>query len=522
MQISRFLEYQDELTQFTLLQGFNENDFYDLADAFEEKTLQAGEYLFYENDDFSEVYFIRSGTIEVIREAADGITPQIVAVLGAGEEIGELAIVGGSPRSAAARASEETRLFVMDLQNLPVNLMLLSRLLTNTALAGTKKLRGKKHIEVEAEEAEEDEVDSKILQELEHYSLLNGLSKNELTALAKVLDKKCLQPGQYLFKEHEKSSEVYFIRSGKVDVCKSDSTGTEQVIATLEEKQEVGELSLLDGAPRSASAKIVEAGEAFMLNTRRLPNNMTLLSHLISNTTLASANKLRESNAEHVRSLERELHNVRTQNEFGQFFVYSGGLLTVSTIVNYLLNNYLNSIDIYSDTFGWAYLIIVFIPSLILVYAMKIPLSSLGVTWNNWQKSVKEAIIVSIICIVFFLVVIGGARYVGLLPEKDLKWHYIMTLPLYFVHSYIQEFIARGIIQSSFQRFFNDEKGIKSIILASFFFGLFHIHFGLGAVLVVFISGLMFGAFYMRHNNLLGVTIFHVVIGTCALVSGLV
>lgn len=519
MQANNFLKYQQELSQFTLLQGFNENDLHDLAEAFTEKTLQIGEYLFHEHDSSSEVYFIRSGKIEVTREPTDNSASQVLAILESGQEVGELAVIDGSPRSASAHATEETRLFVMSLEHLPVNLMLRSRLLTNTTLAGTQKLRQIKQVPTQAKV---EQVDSQILLELQQYSLLNGLSKAELIILAQILEIKTMQVGEYLFKEYEKSSEVYFIRSGKIDICKSDSSGTEQVIATLGEKQEVGELTLLDGAPRSASAKVTKSGEILVLNTKNLPNNMTLLSHLINNITLASTDKLRQTNAEHVRSLERELQIVRTQNEFGHFFVYGLGLLAFSTIFNYLLSNYLKSIDIYSDAFGWGYLMVVFIPSLILVSIMKIPFNSLGVTWNNWQKSVKEATLASIICIAVFLIVIGGGRYLGLLPEKTLRWGYLITIPLYFIHSYIQEFIARGIIQSSFQRFFNDEVGIKSVILASFFFALFHIYFGLGAVFVIFISGLMFGALYVRHNNLLGVTIFHVVIGTCALISGLV
>jgi len=519
MQTNKFLKYQQELSQFTLLQGFSENDLHALAYAFEEKTLEAGEYLFYENDSSSEVYFIRSGKIEVTRASPHEATSQVLAVLEAGQEVGELAVVDGSPRSASARVAGETaRLFVMNLENLPVNLMLLSRLLTNTTLVETQKLRRTKH---STAQSQTEQVDHQTLEELQQYPLLNGLSKTDMMALAQVLETKTLQAEDYLFKEYEKSSEVYFIRSGKIDICKSDSSGTEQVIATLGEQQEVGELTLLDGAPRSASAKVTEPGEVWVLNTRRLPNNMALLSHLINNITLTSTDKLRQTNAEHVRSLERELQTTRTQNAFGHFFVYGISLLAVSTIINYLLSHYL-TVDIYSNAFGWAYLIIVFIPSLMLVKAMKIPFSSLGVTWNNWRKSVKEAVIASIACIVFFVVAIGGSRYLGLMPEKPLKLGYLVTIPLYFIHSYIQEFIARGIIQSSFQRFFNDKKGIKSIVLASFFFALFHIHFGLGAVAVVFISGLMFGAFYIRHHNLLGVTIFHVVIGTCALVSGLV
>lgn len=517
MHVTEFMNKKNELQQFTLFQGFSDNELQILAEAFDERTLDVNEYLFYEGDTSLEVYFIRSGKIEVIRNIPEGKSEQVLALLTVGDTLGEFGVVDGSPRSASARVVEQTSLFVMNLQRLPPTLMLLSRLLSNMTLANTRKIRADR-----PETEKPTTTMNDYLVELQQFSLLQGLSETELKTLSQTLEKRILKEGEYLFRENDQSTHVYFIRNGTIEVCKPDSSGTEQVIATLSAGQEVGELTLLDGAPRSASARVTEDGDAFVLDTVRLHNNLMLLSRLSNNITLASTDKLRQTNIEHVRSLERELDIIRLQNEFGHFFIYSVGLLAIGMIVNYSLNTYFPSFDIYSDLFGWGYLLIALIPTIILVRVMKIPLSSLGITWKNWKKSTYEGFAVSFIFTVFLVSLVTGLRYFDLMLDKPFNFSYISTIPLYFLHSYIQEFAFRGILQSSIQRFFRYQHKSMSVIFASFLFGLFHIHFGLDVVFTTFVSGLVFGAFYLRHNNLLGVTIFHVTAGTCALVTQII
>ena len=47
-------------------------------------------------------------------------------------------------------------------------------------------------------------------------------------------------------------------------------------------------------------------------------------------------------------------------------------------------------------------------------------------------------------------------------------------------------------------------------------FGMFHINYGPSAVALTTVGGFVFGAIYMRHKNLAGVTILHVTGGVAA------
>ena len=78
------------------------------------KKLASGEIICRENDPGDSFYIILSGAVEVFVESIE----RQVAVRHAGEFIGEMSLLMGTPRTATLRALEETILFVVDRDNL--------------------------------------------------------------------------------------------------------------------------------------------------------------------------------------------------------------------------------------------------------------------------------------------------------------------------------------------------------------------------------------------------------------------
>lgn len=78
------------------------------------KKLASGEIICQESEPGDSFYIILSGAVEVFVESID----QQVAVRRAGEFIGEMSLLMGSPRTATLRTLEETILFVVDRDNL--------------------------------------------------------------------------------------------------------------------------------------------------------------------------------------------------------------------------------------------------------------------------------------------------------------------------------------------------------------------------------------------------------------------
>ncbi|HKZ31283.1 MAG TPA: cyclic nucleotide-binding domain-containing protein [Vicinamibacteria bacterium] len=73
-----------------------------------------GEVIFRQGDEGDRLFVVKSGVLEVVATPTDGSEPTVVAYLGTGEVIGELALLTGSPRSATVRSPEHAVLFAVE------------------------------------------------------------------------------------------------------------------------------------------------------------------------------------------------------------------------------------------------------------------------------------------------------------------------------------------------------------------------------------------------------------------------
>lgn len=85
-----------------------------------------------------------------------------------------------------------------------------------------------------------------------------GVPDVELEALAATCSPRRLARGQVLFVEGEPSRDLYVVVEGRLKVLLSSPRGEDLVLAVLEPGDTVGELSVLDEQPRSASAEALD------------------------------------------------------------------------------------------------------------------------------------------------------------------------------------------------------------------------------------------------------------------------
>ena len=97
----------------------------------------------------------------------------------------------------------------------------------------------------------------------------------------------------------------------------------------------------------------------------------------------------------------------------------------------------------------------------------------------------------------------------------------LLELPIYFVHAFVQELLMRGFVQTASQKFMDDERGLKSVLLTALFFGMGHAHLGLVAIGLIAGGGFVLGLFYLRHRHVFGNTLLHWTMGCCVFYSGL-
>lgn len=89
---------------------------------------------------------------------------------------------------------------------------------------------------------------------LRSLSLFARADEADLQSLAAVAFPRRLSKGQVLFTEGERSEHLFVVTSGRLKVLVSSARGDELVLSVLGSGDALGELSVLDGADRSASA----------------------------------------------------------------------------------------------------------------------------------------------------------------------------------------------------------------------------------------------------------------------------
>ena len=76
------------------------------------KAVPAGTVLFREGERGTTMYVVKEGRVRITKEGGEG--EKTLAVLGAGEFFGEMAILNSKPRTATAEVVEDARLLVLD------------------------------------------------------------------------------------------------------------------------------------------------------------------------------------------------------------------------------------------------------------------------------------------------------------------------------------------------------------------------------------------------------------------------
>jgi CRP/FNR family cyclic AMP-dependent transcriptional regulator len=76
-------------------------------------------------------------------------------------------------------------------------------------------------------------------------------------------------PGEVLFREGEPGDVMFVVQSGAVKIAK-DVGGQEKVLAILGAGEFLGEMAILNGKPRTATATVVESARCLVIGARML------------------------------------------------------------------------------------------------------------------------------------------------------------------------------------------------------------------------------------------------------------
>jgi CRP/FNR family transcriptional regulator len=115
------------------------------------------------------------------------------------------------------------------------------------------------------------------LETLKTLPIFKDLTPGELAAITPLFFEKSYTPNSTLFVEGMVGEILYIIKKGSVQLLKKGSNGQEFPLATLKEGEILGEMSLIDNRPRTATAKVAE--ETVLLVMTKKPFTALLEKH---------------------------------------------------------------------------------------------------------------------------------------------------------------------------------------------------------------------------------------------------
>jgi CRP-like cAMP-binding protein len=147
---------------------------------------------------------------------------------------------------------------------------------------------------------------SETIQALDGVPLFSGLTKRQLGAVAKLVDHVSFDPGAVLVQELDVGRRLIIIREGTAGVIRrgavaadGSATGIEQGtrrVATVGPGDIVGELSLIDGLPTSASVVADTQLEALVLFRTRFNKLLGSMPELYPRLLVGIAARFRAIN----------------------------------------------------------------------------------------------------------------------------------------------------------------------------------------------------------------------------------
>jgi CRP/FNR family cyclic AMP-dependent transcriptional regulator len=132
--------------------------------------------------------------------------------------------------------------------------------------------------------------------------MFSGMDDVELVALARDLNRRSYASGESIFFQGDPGESVYVIESGRVRIYVHAEDGQEVSVVLYGPGDMFGEMSLLDGRPRSATATAMDDVVLLVLSAERFDRHLRDSHQLALNVMLTLSTRLRET-TEAIRSL---------------------------------------------------------------------------------------------------------------------------------------------------------------------------------------------------------------------------
>src|ERR1700722_3430222 len=153
-------------------------------------------------------------------------------------------------------------------------------------------------------------IDASILNEVEH---LRELNVEEKAALAEKIELLRYSTGQPIFRYGDPGHAMYIVRAGEVEIYVKNDQGEKIVLETTQPGDIFGEISLLDGGPRTAWADALGDVVLLRLDREHFETYVRQCTPAALNLLSVAARRLRRSDEVIRRTVTRNVNDVAAE-----------------------------------------------------------------------------------------------------------------------------------------------------------------------------------------------------------------
>jgi CRP-like cAMP-binding protein len=323
-----------------------------------------------------------------------------------------------------------------------------------------------------------------------------------------------------IFRKGDESAFSLLIASGEVEVYEEQS-GT--VLAVSGEGALVGELGMISGDPRSASARALTPVQGWKIDRSDYreflsdrPELATLFFRKIYAQLSASYGKLK---VQFVALEEAD----RRYHALAFLFVTMVLMINIYALVNSLILTHLKETHQEQVMFWTSRIMEIWGAFVIWGLTVRCGLTrhDMGIRRENLWKSIGLGLAIS-------LAALAAMAYFRTILYPELQDTPIIdpklvtiTVYTYVLVAPLQEWICRGVLLTAIADLMPGKtRPMAAIVITSLIFSTLHLHYSQSLAVVALVSGIVWGWLHLKYRNLAGPIVSHFILGNAATLMG--
>lgn len=345
--------------------------------------------------------------------------------------------------------------------------------------------------------------------------IFNNIQDDEFEILKHYVEIVHYKPAEHIIVEGEKDSDLYILAKGiaqAVSILKKE--GIVHIHRHFEEGEMFGELAYITGGARTLDVVAKTDVELVKISSdiiQKEPELFYKMHDIILNTVLG---RIESTNQNQISSYIKERSLLKIQEYQSQILLFLIFSASAALIINRLIMTFMQT-NTYSPIYSGIYLVIIFLPVLIMLIYHRDSLSLIGIKNENIKKSLSEGVLLTIFFITFILTFYY--IYNGNINLSEILKIYLKPYTYIYLFDVAVQQLIRAYFQNNIHLIFEDKKHIISILVSAYSFTLLNFNIKFLSIEILFLIGIFFALLYCRYKNIYGLIILQFFCGSLLL-----